>query len=208
VTGPGNQRSPTISTHVPYEPGHQATRDELTSHTQLGGHSLPAVLHHTSGRHWPQYVNEHRLVGALVAGFAASHVADMIGYWMHGLGLPNLDFALFNGLLLLPDAAPTTQWFEGMLFHTLNGMVFALGYALLIFPRLGKTLTTGRNVARGVAMGMALATLSCLWWIPALHPGLNAGFFAHNLGGEMILAVYVWHLAWSLTLGFFFNPQD
>lgn len=165
-------------------------------------------MHQTSGVHWPQYVNQHRLVGALVAGFGAIHIADMIGYWMTGIGLPKLDFAFFNGIILMPQADPTTQWFEGMFFHTLNGMVFALGYALLIFPRLGKTLTTGRNVARGVGMGMVLATLSCLWWIPALHGNLDPGFFSHNLGWDMVLAVYVWHLAWSLGLGFFFNPQD
>jgi hypothetical protein len=31
---------------------------------------------------------------------------------------------------------------------------------------------------------------------------------AHNLGWDLVIGVYVWHLAWSLALGFFFNPQD
>ncbi|MEQ7129406.1 hypothetical protein ABN034_33450 [Actinopolymorpha sp. B11F2] len=53
-----------------------------------------------------------------------------------------------------------------------------------------------------------LATLSCPWWIPTQFPDLNAGFLSLNLGWELVLGVYVWHLAWSLALGFFFNPQD
>jgi len=207
----GTTKESIISIHEPYQPGHAATREDLAARqaaAPVTEHALPVVQHQTTGLHWPQYVNRHRLVGALVAGFAASHIADMFGYWMEGLGLPKLDFAFFNGRVLMPEAAASTQWFEGMLFHSLNGMVFALGYALLVFPLLGKTLTTGMNVARGVGMGMVLATLSLLWWIPTQQSDFAPGFFSHNLGASMILAVYVWHLAWSLALGFFFNPQD
>jgi hypothetical protein len=186
-----------------------ATRDDLVDRqVPVVDQAMPAVQHHTAGLHWPQYVNAHRLIGGLVAGFAALHIADMIGYWMPGIGLPKLDFASFNGMILMPKAAASTQWFEGQLFHTLNGLVFALGYALLVFPLLGKTLTTPRNVARGVAMGMVLATLSCLWWIPTQFPELHAGLMSLNLGWKLVLGVYAWHLAWSLALGFFFNPQD
>jgi hypothetical protein len=198
-----------ISTHQPNQPGHLATREDLVARqVPVADQSVPVVQHQTTGLHWPQYVNTHRLIGGLVAGFAALHIANMIGYWMPGIGLPKLDFAYFNGAILMPNAAATPQWFEGQLFHAFNGIVFALGYALVIFPRLGKTLTTARNVGRGVAMGMVLATMSCLWWIPTQHPELNPGFMSHNLGWELVLAVYVWHLAWSLALGFFFNPQD
>ena len=206
----GRPKETIISTHQPYRPGHAATREDLvtTGQVPVVDQALPVVQHQTAGLHWPQYVNTHRLIGGLVAGFAALHIADMIGYWLPGIGLPKLDFAYFNGSLLLPKAGATPQWVEGHIFHTFNGMVFALGYALVVFPLLGKTLTTARNVARGIAMGMALATLSCLWWIPALFPALNAGFMAHNLGWQLVLAVYLWHLAWSLALGFFFNPQD
>lgn len=192
-----------------YQPGHAATRDDLISQqVPVADPGLPVVQHQTAGLHWPQYVNKHRLVGALVAGFAALHIADMIGLWMPGIDLPKLDFAFFNGTIVMPTAPSTPQWFEGHLFHTMNGMVFALGYALLIFPLMGKTLTTARNVGRGVVMGMVLATLSCLWWIPTQHKELHPGFMSHNLGWNLVLAVYVWHLAWSLAIGFFFNPQD
>ena len=198
-----------ISTHQRHTTGHMATREDLVARqVAVADPTLPVVQRQTAGLHWPQYVNTHRLIGGLVAGFAALHIADMIGYWLPGIGLPKLDFAYFNGSILMPKADATTQWFEGHLFHTFNGIVFALGYALVVFPLLGKTLTTVRNVARGIAMGMVLATLSCLWWIPALFPDLHAGFMAHNLGWNLVLAVYVWHLAWSLALGIFFNPQD
>jgi hypothetical protein len=186
-----------------------ATREDLVARQlPVTDWAAPVVQHQTTGLHWPQYVNRHRLIGGLVAGFAALHLANMVGYWMPGIGLPKLDFAAFNGAILLPDAAATPQWFEGQFFHAGNGLLFALAYALLIFPRLGKTLTTARNVGRGVGMGMVLGTLSCLWWIPTQNPQLHAGFMSHNLGWDLVLAVYVWHLAWSLALGFFFNPQD
>ena len=198
-----------MSTHQPDQPGHVASREELIARqAPAADQMLPVVQHQTAGQHWLQYVNRHRLVGGLVAGFAALHIADMVGYWLPGIGLPRLDFAVFNGSIILPEAAATPQWFAGHYFHTLNGIVFALGYALLIFPLLGKTLTTARNAARGVAMGMVLATLSCLWWIPTQHDELNPGFMSHNLGWDLVLGVYVWHLAWSLAIGFFFNPQD
>lgn len=206
---PGATKEIIIPTHQPQQPGHLATREDLVGrHVPVADPALPVVQEQTAGLHWPQYVNTHRLVGGLVAGVAALHIADMIGYWLPGIGLPKLDFAYFNGTLLMPDAAATPQWFEGHIFHTLNGMVFALGYALVIFPLLGKTLTTARNVGRGIAMGMALATLSCLWWIPYQFPDLHAGFMSLDLGWDVVLGVYLWHLAWSLTLGFFFNPQD
>lgn len=209
TSDPGATKEIIISTYQPQEPGHLATRDDLVARqAPAADQALPVVEHQTAGLHWPQYVNKHRLIGGLVAGFAAIHIADMIGYWMPGIGLPKLDFAYFNGYILMPKAAASTQWFEGQFFHTFNGIVFALGYALLVFPLLGKTLTTGRNVARGVAMGMVLATLSCLWWIPTQFPDLHAGFMALNLGWKLVLGVYLWHLAWSLALGFFFNPQD
>lgn len=171
---------------------------------------IPAVMSQTTGVHWPQYVNQHRLVGALVAGFAAVHIADMFGYWMSMFGLPKLDFAFFNGLVLLTEHNPTPQWLVGYLFHTMNGMVFALGYALVIFPLMGKTLTTTRNLARSLAMGLVLATLSLSWWMPGNLPdvGIEPGAFSMNFGWETIVAVYFWHVAWSVGLGLFFNPQD
>ncbi|MBO0842795.1 MAG: hypothetical protein J2O46_06390 [Nocardioides sp.] len=172
----------------------------------------PAVLSQTTGIHWPQFVNNHRLIGALVAGFAATQLATMFGFWAFGLGLPKLDFATFNGVILEPlgSIKPTShqQWITGMLFHYANGMVFALGYALVIFPWLGKTRTTLSNLARSLGMGLFLATASCGWWVPALHPDYHPGFFSINLGVGTIIGIYVWHVVWSLALGFFFNPQD
>ena len=180
----------------------------------------PAVMAQTTGTHWPQFVNNNRLIGALVAGFGATQLATMFGSWIYGLGIMEgpLDFAFFNGVILTPNATANeagfavSQWFAGMGFHYFNGMVFALAYALVIFPWLGKTHTTSSNLARSLGMGMFLATASCGWWIPALHPedviGVDPGFFSINLGWGTVLGVYLWHLVWAVALGLFFNPQD
>ena len=174
--------------------------------------AAPVVQAQTTGTQWPQYVNRHRLIGALVAGLAATHIADMIGYWirMFGFDIPPLDFATFNGLVTGMATKGASQWWIGYLFHTMNGVVFALGYALLIFPFLGKTLTTGLNLARSLPMGLILATLSLAWWMPGNLPqaGIDPGTFSLNFGTETIIAVYMWHVVWALALGFFFNPQD
>lgn len=231
-----------MSSYYPHRPTHATSADELAQRMQAGAFrspatqqqpplalgwdqgsqqqpqsfseqpAQPAVMAQTTGLHWPQFVNNHRLIGALVAGFAATQLATMFGFWAYGLGLPKLDFATYNGVILERaadiHATPHQEWISGMIFHYANGMVFALGYALVIFPWLGKTRTTRSNVTRSLGMGLFLATASCGWWVPALHQEFHPGFFSTGLGVGTIIGIYVWHIIWSLALGFFFNPQD
>jgi len=43
--------------------------------------------------------------------------------------------------------------------------------------------------------------------IPRVYfPGAHVGFFSHNLGWKLILAVYLWHCVYGLNLGMIYNP--
>src|SRR5712691_7019368 len=50
---------------------------------------------------YPIAVARGQLVTALVAGFVATHIATVSGYWFHGVNLPDLGWPNFNGILLL-----------------------------------------------------------------------------------------------------------
>jgi len=62
-------------------------------------------------------ISSSKLVTALVAGFVATHVATVTGYWLSGVGLANLDFSRFNGILLVPKSDPQAQFILGGIFH-------------------------------------------------------------------------------------------
>src|SRR5207344_1002069 len=59
-------------------------------------------------------VSNSKLVTALVAGFVATHVATIFGFWFHGFDLPDLAWPTFNGILLLgKDASPLSIFWAG-----------------------------------------------------------------------------------------------
>ena len=82
-------------------------------------------------------VSNSKLVTALVAGFVATHVATIFGFWFHGFDLPDLAWPTFNGILLLgKDANPLSIFWAGTVCHTATGICFALFYAYIVHPRL------------------------------------------------------------------------
>src|SRR5438128_9625006 len=89
---------------------------------------------------WRVFVTERPLAGALVAGFVATHLATVTGYWYHGLalhsgaGLPDLGWPAFNGGLLIGKESTVQQFWPGSVYHLFTGMAFSLVFALLLFP--------------------------------------------------------------------------
>lgn len=167
---------------------------------------------------WRAYVAAHKLRVAIIAGFVATHVATNLGMWFHGLGLPDLNFNYLNGLLVFGAATnpeltqdPVMTTFFGMLVHYAQGTIFGLVFAFGIFPLLPISNSLVGNVVKGVIWGAVLATLSAIWWVPALFPnlggpGVSAGLFLTNFGFEWLVALYLWHFIWGVNLGLFFNP--
>lgn len=162
-------------------------------------------------------VSSSRLVTALVAGFVATHIATVTGYWYHGINLPDLGWPNFNGILLLgTDASPLAQFWAGTVYHLLTGLSFALFYAFIVHPRIPIPNSRGGNVAKAILFGVVLATLSAAWWVPQLFNQVfdfDFGWFSQNLGGflgtdawKAILGIYLWHIIWGLNMGLLYSP--
>ena len=49
-------------------------------------------------------------------------------------GLPTLNWPTVNGMLIIPTASPAAQYFAGLLSHFIDGVFFALLFALLFHP--------------------------------------------------------------------------
>ena len=160
-----------------------------------------------TGVTWPMWVREHRVASAILAGFVATHVTSLVGYWLPSIGLPKLDWNTTNGAILVPEASAMTQFVVGGIYHTLTGIVFALLFAFVIHPLLPGANTLLNNLLKAVAFSTVLAFVSTLWMIPQIYfPDADAGFMSFNLGTDLVFAIFVWHWVYGLNLGTFYNP--
>jgi hypothetical protein len=154
------------------------------------------------------WVSDHKISAALVAAVVATHMATVIGYWMPGIGLPQLDWNRINGTIYTPTASSDGQFLSGGFFHYVDGIVFTLVFVIAVYPLLRWRSTTFGNALKGLFFGTILATISCAFMIPRVYfPDAHVGFFSHNLGWKLILAVYVWHWVYGLNLGMIYNPS-
>ena len=161
---------------------------------------------------WRTVVTERPLAGALVAGFVATHIATVTGYWYHGLalhsgkGLPDLGWPAFNGALLIGKESTLAQFWAGAVFHLFTGICYSLLFAFLLFPLFRWNNTVGGNIAKALVFSLVLATISAVWWVPQLFPSFNPGFFSHNLGWRTVFGIYLWHVIYGLNLGALYSP--
>ena len=154
------------------------------------------------------WVRDHRVSAALLAAVVATHVATVIGYWMPGIGLPQLDWNRINGTIYTPKASPDVQFLSGGVFHYVDGIVFTIVFVVAIYPLLRWRSTAFGNTLKGLFFGTTLATISCAFMIPRVYfPAAHVGFFSHHLGWKLVLAVYVWHWVYGLNLGMIYNPS-
>jgi len=155
------------------------------------------------------WVTDHRVSAALLAAVVATHMATVVGYWMPGIGLPQLDWNRINGSIYTPNVSPDLQFLSGGVFHYLDGIVFTVVFVVAVHPLLRWRSTTFGNALKGLLFGTILATISCAFMIPRVYfPAADVGFFSHNLGWQLLLAVFVWHWVYGLHLGMIYNPSD
>src|SRR5258706_12067199 len=149
----------------------------------------------------------HRVSAALLAGLIATHLATVVGYFMPGIGLPQLDWNRINGAIYTPKASPDVQFLSGGVFHYVDGIVFTVVFAVAVYPLLRWRSTALGNTLKGLLFGTILATISVVFMIPRVYfPDAHVGFFSHNLGWKLILAVYLWHWSYVLNHGMIYNP--
>jgi hypothetical protein len=193
-----------MTTHRP------STANIATQHPN--GHEAGLLDPVQANWNWRVWVSGHPIAGALLAGFVATHVATIFGFWMKGIGLPQLNWPVVNGNVVLPTASDPVKFVIGEVFiHGIDGVVFTLIYAIVLFPimsrLMGGAVSPAANMAKGILYGLVLATISVGFLTPYVyyaHSG--AGLFSTGFGWKLIVAIYLWHIAFGANLGLLYNP--
>jgi hypothetical protein len=154
---------------------------------------------------WRVWVTEHPVKAALVAGVIGGQIATL---WFQGIGLPALNWPLTNGATIDPKGSYVAQFAIGGIFHALDCVVFALVFALFIFPLIGKVVTPAMNMLKALGFSMVLATISAAFLVPFVYyKGYHVGFGGVNYGGwKLVFAIYLWHFLYGVNLGALYSP--
>src|SRR3954452_25508619 len=83
-----------------------------------------------------RWVSEHAVAAALLAGLVATHMATIVGYFLPGIGLPQLDWNRINGAIYTPKASSNLQFLSGGVFHYVDGIVFTVLFVVALYPLL------------------------------------------------------------------------
>jgi hypothetical protein len=172
-------------------------------------------------RHW---VYRHPVAGAALAGVVATQIATIWGYYAKGIGLPSLPFPNYNGVLFAPASVAKNfsnfgnpgNFFVGQSIHFVNGVVFALLFALLAYktlPTIGRKFT---NVQKGIAFGIVQTIISVGFLFPYVYAP-NSGFGILSFGANALgtnpehwklpFAVLLYHIVYGGLLGLLFDPR-
>jgi hypothetical protein len=156
---------------------------------------------------WRVFISRHPIGGAAIAGFMATWIATIFGFWLSGIGLTQLIWPIANGLVVLPKSSAAVQFSAGELIHGVDGVVFTVIFAMFIFPFMGRSRSAGANMGRALVFAMILGTLSAGFLVPYVYyPHLGAGLFATNYGWKVVFSIYIWHLVFGVNLGLLYSP--
>ena len=172
-------------------------------------------------RHW---VFRHPVAGAALAGFIATQVATIWGYYGVGIGLPSLPFPAYNGLLFSPPSVAAdfsnfggpSSWWLGQSIHYVNGIAFALLFALVAYKSLPTFFPKMKSVQKGIVFAITQTIISLGFLFPYVYAP-KAGFgvfsFGDNAFGtnhdhwKLPFAVLLWHVIYGALLGLLFDPR-
>ncbi len=138
---------------------------------------------------------------AMVAGFIATYVMTMTGFWQAGIGLPKMDPA---GMM----AAQMGQGYGwGQAAHFLNGIILALIYARWLYG-----LLPGAPLLKGVLFGIMATIAAVVAVVPLISASMPTpvGIFFSNtpMPGAMLLGALIGHLAYGVALGLAYCPAE
>jgi hypothetical protein len=147
----------------------------------------------------------------MLAGAVAVQFATVFGIWFRGFGLPQLNWPVANGQLILgiPISTPPTAatYFVGEVSHFLDGVFFALLFALLFHPLVPLRNTLLGNLIKALLYGTVLGLISAAWWVPAVYVPHHAGFLSTSLGWKLTFGIFLWHWIYGYFLGTVYCPQ-
>jgi hypothetical protein len=177
---------------------------------------------------YQNWVYNNPVKGALLAGFVATQIGTIWGYYAVGIGLPSLPFPAYNGLLFSPssvqfspegaplDFANVGSWFLGQSIHMVNGVVFALMFAFLAYNKLPTFMSKMKSVQKGLVFGTTQTIVSLGFLFPYVYaPRAGFGFFSFGDNGfgnnhdhwKLPVAVLLWHWVYGAILGLFYDPK-
>lgn len=160
---------------------------------------------------WRRWATRHRVLAAMLGGAVAVHVTTLLGFWFGGFGLTRLDYNTANGMVYLPDASPVQQFLVGGLSHYVDGVFFAVVFAIAISPRLPLRATAVGNLAKALIFGTVLALLALFVTAPFVFGparGIHDPLVAFHAGWKYVLSVLLFHWLYGLHLGLIYNPLD
>ncbi len=158
---------------------------------------------------WRIWVNAHPVAAILLIGLIATHIATLIGYYLPGVGLPDLKWAHFNGAFLgnSTEGDVSGSFINGYIVHTIDGIAFAVLFAALVRSKL-TFLKNG--ILKGVFYGLLLGIISIGFLIPYVYAP-KAGFGLFSFGDndfgtnpdhwKLPFAVLLWHAIYGGIIG-------
>lgn len=176
---------------------------------------------------WRAWVRDHPISAVLLAGFVATQMATIVGYFLNAIGLPQLNWPVFNGALIAPGSSVGAQFAVGAFTHTINGIVFALLFAVLVWGKIPLPNTSAGNVGKGLVYGVVLAIISAGVLVPYVYfkkVGLDIFSFGipfpleqstsadftvpyTDVGWKLPFAILVYHVVYGFFLGALYDPS-
>ena len=155
---------------------------------------------------WYNWVDRHRVAGIALVGVIATQLGTYFGYVFPAIGLPTVPWPLYNGALGLLGAEfnTTGSFFVGQTLHYINGIVFAILYAVLFLPLMPFRNTRGGNLISAIIYTLIMTVISIGFLVPyAYVPHQGYGFFSFYGpdGWKLPAAVLLWHLIYGFFLG-------
>lgn len=154
-----------------------------------------------SGKEGAMTSTERNFLRAVVTGFIATFTFTMAGFWQAGIGVPKLDVAS----LMAGNMGHAYVW--GQAVHFLNGIVLALIYAFWLYHWI-----PGPRLIKGVIYGILTTIAAGLIVVPLVSAGTPepTGIFFSNtpMPGMMVLAAFIVHLVYGITLGLGYKPSE
>ena len=130
-----------------------------------------------------------------IAGFIATFVMTMTGFWQHGVGIRTVDvgFLLATNMTASHPEMPYSL-FAGNLAHFANGVLLALIWVAFV-----RRYVPGSWVLHGIVYGVFLMVIADLFVFP-LIADVGVFFARTRAPGAMLLASLIVYLAYGLAL--------
>lgn len=160
---------------------------------------------------WWEWSRRHPIGSLALAGFIAVQMATIVGYFLRGIGLPQVPWPLYNGILFAPASkfGDTGSFFVGQSIHMVDGVVFAILFAVVAYRWLPFWRTS--SVLNAITYSMIMALISMGFLVPYVYaPKSGFGFFSFysdaNGNWKLPVSIAIFHLVYGYFLGMLINP--